>query len=141
VVSFLVVGYFCLSTELRFIIQLKDEISSFDPGCFDIDRRQKESEFWHGRSLETAIKFLPSDCPLLNHVLLSFQKHHSPSNMKIPEDSATQQELRVIKALPGIENSKFSPIISDVKDLSLPVTYTEKLVILHPIRDLIQQLS
>ena len=30
VISFLVVGYFCASTEIRFIIQLKDEISKFD---------------------------------------------------------------------------------------------------------------
>lgn len=28
-VSFLIVGYFCASTEIRFIIQLKDEISKF----------------------------------------------------------------------------------------------------------------
>ena len=26
VISFLIVGYFCASTEIRFIIQLKDEI-------------------------------------------------------------------------------------------------------------------
>jgi|TARA_B110001450_G_C17464681_1_gene417651 hypothetical protein len=29
VISFLIVGYFCASTEIRFIIQLKDEISKF----------------------------------------------------------------------------------------------------------------
>lgn len=29
IISFLVVGYFCASTEIRFIIQLKDEISKF----------------------------------------------------------------------------------------------------------------
>lgn len=28
-VSFLCVAYFCVSTEIRFIIQLKEEISSF----------------------------------------------------------------------------------------------------------------
>ncbi len=45
----------------------------------------KESEFWHAKALEVAIKFLPSDCPLLNHVMLSYQKHHAPSGVKIPE--------------------------------------------------------
>jgi hypothetical protein len=69
-VSYLVVGYFCLSTELRFIIQLKEEINTF--ADFSIEAKQKESEFWHGKSLEVAVKFLPSDCPLLNHVMLSF---------------------------------------------------------------------
>ena len=29
VISFLIVGYFCASTEIRFIIQLKDEITKF----------------------------------------------------------------------------------------------------------------
>ena len=29
IISFLIVGYFCASTEIRFIIQLKDEISKF----------------------------------------------------------------------------------------------------------------
>ena len=37
VISFLIVGYFCASTEIRFIIQLKDEISKF--ADFKIDKR------------------------------------------------------------------------------------------------------
>lgn len=28
-ISFLIVGYFCASTEIRFIIQLKDELTKF----------------------------------------------------------------------------------------------------------------
>lgn len=35
VISFLIVGYFCASTEIRFIIQLKDEINKFE--SFKID--------------------------------------------------------------------------------------------------------
>ena len=69
-VSFLCVGYFCVSTEIRFIIQLKEEISSF--ANFDVVRKTEESEYWHTKSLEVACSFLPSDCPLLNHVLLSY---------------------------------------------------------------------
>ena len=68
-VSFLCVGYFCVSTEIRFIIQLKEEISSFKE--FDISKKSNESEYWHTKSLEVACSFLPSDCPLLNHILLS----------------------------------------------------------------------
>lgn len=69
-ISHLVVGYFCLSTEWRFLIQLKEELVQFKD--FNIEQRQRESEFWHSKSLEVAVRFLPSDCPLLNHVLLSY---------------------------------------------------------------------
>jgi hypothetical protein len=70
VISFLIVGYFCASTEIRFIIQLKDEISKFDN--FSIEKKTAESELWHTMSLDIACSFLPSDCPLLNHILLSY---------------------------------------------------------------------
>jgi hypothetical protein len=82
-ISHLVVSYFCLSTEIRFLIQLREELSQFKE--FNIEQKQRESEFWHSKSLEVAIRFLPSDCPLLNHVLLSYSKHHAPSQQKIPE--------------------------------------------------------
>lgn len=70
VISFLIVGYFCASTEIRFIIQLKDEIPKFHN--FQIEKMQSHSEFWHTISLDVACSFLPSDCPLLNHILLSY---------------------------------------------------------------------
>jgi hypothetical protein len=70
IISFLIVGYFCASTEIRFIIQLKDEISKFDN--FEADKMTQQSEFWHTISLDVACSFLPSDCPLLNHILLSY---------------------------------------------------------------------
>ena len=73
--SILIVTYFCMSTEMRFLIQsraqyLKPEVKK---------ERELESEFWHAKALEIACTFLPSECPLLNHVLLSYQKHHDPS--------------------------------------------------------------
>jgi len=70
VISFLIVGYFCASTEIRFIIQLKDEIGKFKD--FSVDKKTQESELWHTLSLDIACSFLPSDCPLLNHILLSY---------------------------------------------------------------------
>jgi|TARA_B110001450_G_scaffold238776_1_gene246070 hypothetical protein len=117
VISFLIVGYFCASTEIRFIIQLKDEINKFE--SFKIDQKTKESELWHTVSLEIACSFLPSDCPLLNHILLSYQKHHSPSQTAIPEDKVTDEKLRVIKPLYGIDNSKFQPIIRELTDVHI----------------------
>lgn len=109
IISFLIVGYFCASTEIRFIIQLKDEISKFEH--FSVEGRTQESELWHTMSLDIACSFLPSDCPLLNHILLSYQKHHAPSQTKIPENAALEERLRVIKPQTGIDNSKFHPII------------------------------
>ena len=98
-------GYFCASTEIRFIIQLKDEISKFDN--FSIEKKTSESELWHTMSLDIACSFLPSDCPLLNHILLSYQKHHAPSQSQIPENETLEEKLRVVKPLTGIDNSKF----------------------------------
>ena len=69
---------------------------------------------WHSKSLEIAVSFLPSDCPLLNHILLSYQKHHAPSQTTIPEDKNTSDTLRVVKPLRGIEIQKFNPIIRTV---------------------------
>ena len=117
VISFLVVGYFCASTEIRFIIQLKDEISKFEN--FKVDKKTQESELWHTISLEVACSFLPSDCPLLNHILLSYQKHHSPSQTSIPENQVLEEKLRVIKPLYGIDNSKFQPIIRELADVHI----------------------
>jgi len=108
-VSFLCVGYFCVSTEIRFIIQLKEEISSFKQ--FDAKTKTEESEYWHTKSIEVACSFLPSDCPLLNHILLSYQKHHAPSQSSIPENVNTSEYLRVIKPVGGIENCRFRPIV------------------------------
>ena len=33
----------------------------------------------HVKALEIATAFLPSECPLLNHIILSYQKHHDPT--------------------------------------------------------------
>jgi hypothetical protein len=102
----LIVSYFCVSTEIRFIIQLKEELEA-NKDTFNIEQKTKESQYWHTKSLEIACSFLPSDCPLLNHLLLSYQKHHAPANQAIPEGSGIEDKLVVIKPLKGIENCKF----------------------------------
>jgi hypothetical protein len=78
--SFLAVSYFCYSTEIRFILQMKEEPN------WDVNERQKESEYWHAKSLELACTFLPGECPLLNHINLSYQKHFAPVKQTILED-------------------------------------------------------
>lgn len=101
--SILTVSYFCMSTEMRFLLQsranyLKPEVKR---------DRELESEFWHAKALEMACTFLPSECPLLNHVLLSYQKHHDPSLQPIKEDEESKDTLQVIRPLKGIEHSKY----------------------------------
>jgi hypothetical protein len=73
--SILTVSYFCMSTEMRFLLQLrgsymKEEIKK---------GKELESEYWHTKALEISCTFLPSECPLLNHILLRYQKHHDPA--------------------------------------------------------------
>ena len=66
-ISLLVVSYFCLSTEKRFLSQEVPAESS----------ALKESEFYHAKALEMACCFLPPECPLVTHVFMSYQKHYS----------------------------------------------------------------
>lgn len=55
-----------MSTELRFLVQIKDD-PNIDPA-----RKKKESEFWHAKALEISCSFLPSECPLVSHILTSY---------------------------------------------------------------------
>ena len=109
-ISLLAVGYFCASTEIRFILQLNE-----DPH-FKKKEKEPESEYWHAKSLEVACCFLPSDCPLVNHILLSYQKHHSPAQQAISEDKPNNDVLEVVKPLKGIESNKYQPLVRKVKN-------------------------
>jgi hypothetical protein len=60
-----VVSFFCVGTELRFLGM--KENSRFT---------KKDSEMWHAKSLHVACLFLPEDCPLVNHIINSYKKHH-----------------------------------------------------------------
>lgn len=79
-ISFLAVAYFCVSTELRFLVNLKDN-PNVDP-----IQIKSESEFWHGKALEVACTFLPSESPLVSHILSSYNKHHAPVKQVINEE-------------------------------------------------------
>jgi hypothetical protein len=79
------------------------------------EEREIESEYWHAKSLEVACTFLPSECPLLKHILLSYQKHHDPSNQTIKENEAAMDLISVLRPIAGVENSKFHPIVRQIK--------------------------
>lgn len=114
-ICFLAVSYFCVSTELRFIVQMKEDAS-----CDPVAKR-RESEFFHGKALEVAAGFLPSECPLVNHILMSYQKHHAPSQQVIQESEEYQEDLKVIRPLLGIESNKHQPIVRANKDIGIAV--------------------
>lgn len=99
-ISFLAVSYFCVSTELRFLVNLKDN-PNVDPVQI-----KSESEFWHGKALEISCTFLPSESPLVSHILSSYTKHHAPVKQIINEDKTIQDDhltLKIIRPLQGID--------------------------------------
>ena len=74
-------------------------------------RQEIESEYWHAKSLEIACVFLPSEWPLLNHILISYQKHHAPTQYTIPEESEYTDNLAIITPLKGIQACKYNPVV------------------------------
>lgn len=54
---------------------------------------------WHAMGLETSGTFLPSECPLVSHIIISFQKHHSPAMTVIPEAGPLQESVKVLRPL------------------------------------------
>ena len=91
-ISYLAVSYFCVSTELRFLANSKEKLSFTQPG-FEPAYVKAESEFWHGKALEISCSFLPSESPLVTHILSSYQKHHSLVAAPIPEDAPLSATL------------------------------------------------
>ena len=101
---FLSVSYFCMGTEYRFLHQLKEKIN-------DQTFERRDSEYWHGKAVEMAITFLPSESPLVSHILMSYEKHHSPSNMVIPENESQDKFIRIVRQSYGIDSCRLQPII------------------------------
>jgi hypothetical protein len=113
-ITFVAVSYFCVSTELRFLVATPES-----GDVRDALERRKDSEFWHGKALEVACSFLPSECPLVNHIMMSYNKHHAPSNHIIKENIVAADEMKVIKPLKGIESNKFQPIIRALPEIDV----------------------
>ncbi len=126
-ICFLAVSYFCVSTELRFIVQMKQDDEITDPVL-----KRKESEYFHGKALDIAAGFLPSECPLVNHILMSYQKHHAPSQQVINENEEYQEDLKVIRPLQGIESNKHQPIVRANHNLNVYIVPLESKSIIYP---------
>ena len=67
-----VVAFFCVGTELRFLAQKEGT-----------DFTKKQSENWHAKALHTSTLFLPEECPLVNHVINSYKKHHMTPKLEL----------------------------------------------------------
>jgi hypothetical protein len=100
------VSYFCVGTELRFLSKQaangKSQGSAPEDPEGNPDAKKyllEDSEMWHAMALETCGTFLPSECPLVSHMIISFQKHHSPAMTTIPEDDCLTEQLSVLRPL------------------------------------------
>ena len=58
--------------------------------------------------MESSSRFLPSECPLVAHVITNYQKHHSPALTTIPEDEILDEDLRVVRPLNEVKNDNIN---------------------------------
>jgi F0F1-type ATP synthase assembly protein I len=94
------ISYFCVGTELRFLSQNKAKAQEYEDKVSVSDKYDKgESEKWQAKAVETSCTFLPSECPLVGHVISSYQKHHSIINEAIPEDKELDENFTFIRPL------------------------------------------
>ena len=102
------VSYFCVGTELRFLSTTKETKPTKNIYGESMNKEEKvtkaDSEKWHAMALETCGTFLPSECPLVSHIIMSYQKHHSPAMTTIPEDEPLIEDLKVVRPLNEIKN-------------------------------------
>jgi len=110
----LTVSYFCVGTELRFLnnnASAEEPVKAKDKHT-DVEKEKKKkkelSEMWHAQALEASARFLPSECPLVAHVITNYQKHHSPALTIIPEDDELTEDLRVVRPLNEVKNDNIN---------------------------------
>lgn len=56
---------------------------------------------------------------------MSYEKHHSPSNMAIPEDDSQDVKVRVVRQISGVDSNKLQPIIRFHPDSDYRVQYIQ----------------
>jgi hypothetical protein len=58
-------------------------------------------------------------------MIMSYEKHHSPSNLPIPEDAAQDVKVRVVRQITGVESNRLQPIIRYHHESDYRVNYIE----------------
>lgn len=110
----LTVSYFCVGTELRFLnnsSNVSDEMKSGrKTSTTETNKKFKkeQSEMWHAQALEASTRLLPSECPLVAHVITNYQKHHSPALTTILEDEPLEEDLKIIRPLNEVKNDNIN---------------------------------
>jgi hypothetical protein len=69
------VSYFCVGTELRFLSSNAKDTKSAKSAYGEAPEQayvKADSEMWHAMALETSGTFLPSECPLVSHIIMSY---------------------------------------------------------------------
>jgi hypothetical protein len=56
------------------------------------DFRKKDSEMWHAKAMHITCTFLPTECPLVVHIISSYIKHH----LKQKTDTR-EKELKIME--------------------------------------------
>ena len=71
------VSYFCIATEMRFLMQKQASTGSGNGTTTTMSNvSKKDSEAFHAKALHITSLFLPSECPLVNHVISSYKKNY-----------------------------------------------------------------
>lgn len=47
---------------------------------------------WHAKSLHTSSLFLPEECPLVNHIINSYKKHHLNPKLELLKQKKLEDE-------------------------------------------------
>jgi hypothetical protein len=56
---------------------------------------------------------------------MSYEKHHAPSNLVIPEDTAQDVKVRVVRQITGVDSNRLQPIIRFHPDTDYRVKYIQ----------------
>lgn len=106
------IAYFCVGTELRFLSQSRNknkESQILRTNAVETEKyTKKESEKWQAKAVETSCTFLPSDWPLVGHVIASYQKHHSIISQSIPEDQELEEDLMFVHPLNEVKQDSIN---------------------------------
>ena len=74
----LTVSYFCVGTELRFLNNSSSAAEEMKNGRKTSTTettkkfKKEQSEMWHAQALEASTRLLPSECPLVAHVITNY---------------------------------------------------------------------
>ncbi|EAR97826.2 hypothetical protein TTHERM_00277110 (macronuclear) [Tetrahymena thermophila SB210] len=89
------VGFYCVSTEYRFIEQPQANLTK--ENCDEVTN----SENYLSRALEIAFVYLPHEVPLVGQIMSVHTKFHAAFRQCIYEDQPDQKNHTLVRTLPG----------------------------------------